>query len=254
MKVANDLMIEIPAEIPSLHVSDYITKARKILRDYFVRELFVRDDRNTLVGYIDIGDVLRIADTKSNVTVEGFVREAPYVLPETPLEEVALRIRSAETGSIAVVTPENELIGTVLLSEIFPILIQKHELHGTVGDYMSTEVVMCKPEDSIQKIYNLITESNYTGFPVARKNVLVGMVSESDLLKRGTIRKSLVNARKTIIETVMTTPAIFITQNEEIEIAAKKMVRHDISRLPVVIEGRIVGILDRHDVLKGLKL
>ncbi|HXW99512.1 MAG TPA: CBS domain-containing protein [Methanomicrobiales archaeon] len=30
--------------------------------------------------------------------------------------------------------------------------------------------------------------------------------------------------------------------------------KHDVSRLPVVEKGRIVGIIDRHDILKGLIL
>jgi CBS domain-containing protein len=254
MKVVRDLMVEIPSEIPSLHINDRVTRARSLFRDYIFRELYVQDDRNVLVGYIDISDVLRITDTKSNVTLEGFVREAPSVSPDTHLKEAALTIRGAATGSVAVVGENMELVGAVLLSELFPILIQKHELMGKVGDYMSEQVITCNPEDSIQKIYSLIIESAYAAFPVERKKTLIGMVSRSDLLKKGKLRKSLGNAAKTSVESVMKTPAITISSDEEITVAASKMVKHDISRLPVVDDDKIVGILDRHDVLKGLKV
>jgi CBS domain-containing protein len=84
--------------------------------------------------------------------------------------------------------------------------------------------------------------------------MLIGMISRSDLLKKGKVLKSIGNNSKSSVEGIMTTPAIDVSPFEGIDIAAKKMAKHNISRLPVTEEGRIVGILDRHDVLKALTL
>lgn len=254
MKVARDLMIKIPGEVPILHVNDNITKARKYFREYIFRELYVIDEKNILSGYIDITDVLRITDTKSNVTIEGFVKEAPTVTPEDTLETVALTLQNATTGSVAVIGENREIIGAILLSELFSILIQRHELRGQVGDYMTTDVVTCAPEDTVQKIYTLIVDSDYTAFPVERKKSIVGIISRSDLVKNGRIRSSIGNTAKMTVQSVMTTPAFSISPEEEVMVAAEKLVKHDISRLPVIENDTIIGIIDRHDVLKGLIL
>ncbi len=79
MKSAQDFVIEIPV----LKNNDQITKARQILRDDRFREVYVVDGKKTLIGYIDLTDGLRVTATKSNVTVEGYVKDAPVVRPKT---------------------------------------------------------------------------------------------------------------------------------------------------------------------------
>ncbi len=255
MKVVKDLMVEFPLEIPVLSNTEFITRARQILRDYVFREVYVRDEHDALVGYIDVTDVLRVSDTKSNVTIQGYVKEGPAVLPGDTLEVAARAIADAGTGSAAVVDDDRTLRGAIWLSEIFPILVTRHELRGSVEDCMSRQVVSCSIDDSLQKIHSMIVESNFDAFPVMRKKSLVGIISRSDLLRKGTVRKAIHNAQNdTKVDTAMTTPALTIAPGEGIDVAARLLVRHDISRMPVVSEGTVVGILDRHDVLKGLNI
>jgi CBS domain-containing protein len=83
------------------------------------------------------------------------------------------------------------MIGEVLLSEIFPILITRHEITGTVADHMTRDVVTCQEGDHITRIYNLIVESGFTAFPVMRRKKLAGIVSRRDLLNAGRVRKAL---------------------------------------------------------------
>jgi CBS domain-containing protein len=64
--------------------------------------------------------------------------------------------------------------------------------------------------------------------------------------------KSLKNNAKTAVETIMTTPAVTIGPEEKLARAAANLVKYDISRIPVVEDEKIIGIIDRHDVLKAL--
>ena len=75
MKLVADFMVEVPL----LKQDDTVTKARQILRDDSFREIYIHDGRKKLLGYIDISDVLQIRSTKSNVTVEGFMKEPAAV-------------------------------------------------------------------------------------------------------------------------------------------------------------------------------
>lgn len=245
MKVASNLMVKIPV----LRYDDHVTKARSVLRDDVFRELYVVDEKNRLMGYLDISDVLRVVDTKSNVTIKGFVREAARVTRDTPLTEVARAIMDAYTNSAAVVDEDGVLLGGVLFSELFPVLISRRNIPGRVGDVMTREPITCAPEDPIHKIYSLIVSSGFIAFPVVQKDEVIGIISRRDLLRAGNVRISVKNQADTTVDRVMTTPVISVTPDDQVATAARLMVDHDISILPVIDERkRIVGIIDRHDV------
>ena len=249
MKVAENLM----RLIPTLRHDEYVTKARSILRDDVFRELYVLDERDRLIGYLDISDVLRVMDTKSNVTVGGFIREAAQVAPATPLKEVGLAILDARTNSAAIVDEDGAVLGGVLFSELFPILISRNAIPGRVEDVMSREAVTSTPENPVLKIYSLIVVSGFVAFPVVQKKETIGIVSRRDLLRAGSIRSSVKNQAETTVERVMTTPVITVTPDDSIAAASRLMVEHDISILPVIDERRhLVGVIDRHDVLSSL--
>ena len=170
MKTAQDFIIEIPVLKPS----DQITKARQILRDDRFREVYVVDAKKNLLGYIDITDGLRVTATKSNVTIEGFVKDAPMANPEDSIEQVAKTMRQFHTDSAAVVDAKSHVIGGVLLSDLFPVIISRNELHGTVSRQMTGKVVTANPADELQKIYTMIMESGFSAFPVVRRSGLSG--------------------------------------------------------------------------------
>ncbi|MDD1679661.1 MAG: CBS domain-containing protein [Methanomicrobiales archaeon] len=239
-------------DVPLLTPQDHITKARQILRDDIYRELYIHNGERRLLGYIDITDVLRITDTRSNVTVEGFIKRAATVSPGGSLESIAQTLRSGTTDSVAVTDPQQMILGVALLSDIFPTLTTRNEIRGTVGEYMTRNAVTISFDAPLQKVYNLIVESGYTAFPVVRKRTVVGMVSRRDLLRERHVMRSLKNNAKTAVETIMTTPAVTISRDEQLSRAASDLVKHDISRIPVVEDEKIVGIIDRHDVLKAL--
>ncbi len=258
MKVAGDVMMEVPV----LSEHDHLTKARQILRDYVFREAYVMDDdKKRLIGYVDISDVLILTTTKSNVEVTAFMKDPPKVHAGDTLESVAREIRDHMTDSAAVVDEKGCIVGGILLSEIFPILIARHQFRGTVSDYMSREVVTCKADEHVQKVYNLIVSSGFTAFPVLKDREPVGMISRRDVLNAGRVRRALegnINVKiereptNTRVENLMNTPVITVSPDDSISAAARLLVKHDISRMPVVDEKRIMGIIDRHDILKGL--
>jgi CBS domain-containing protein len=248
MKTAQDFILEIPVLKPS----DQITKARQILRDDRFREVYIVDAKKNLLGYIDITDGLRVTATKSNVTIEGFVKEAPMVHPADSIEVAARAMRSYRTDSAAVVDPEPRVSGGVLLSDLFPVIISRNELHGTVASRMSRSVVAISPADEIQKVYSLIVDSGFSAFPVLKKKRLVGIISRRDLIASRRVRSVIAEHSRTPVESIMLTDVVTIAPGEPVSAAAELLVKHDVSRLPVLDGGRLVGIIDRHDVLAAL--
>jgi CBS domain-containing protein len=248
MKTAQDFMLEVPV----LKFNDQVTKARQILRDNRFREVYVVDAKKNLLGYIDLTDGLRVTATKSNVTIEGYIKEAPMAGPADPVERVAKVMREYKTDSVAIVDPPLHIIGGVLLSDIFPVIISRNELRGTVSDYMTRDVTVASPTDTIQKIYTMIMESGFSAFPVVKKKRIAGLISRRDLIRTRRMQSVIASHAHTTIEEVMSKDVVTIGPDETVSSAAELLVKHDVSRLPVIDGDRIVGIVDRHDILTGL--
>jgi len=248
MRTAQDFICEIPV----LKSGDQITKARQILRDDRFREVYVVDAKKQLLGYIDITDGLRVTATKSNVTIEGFVRQAPVSSPSASIEQVARTMREFHTDSAAIVDEKSHVVGGVLLSDIFPVIISRNELHGPVFRQMSGDVVFAGPKDELRKVYTMIMESGFAAFPVVEKKRLVGVISRRDLISSRRVRSSIAQHARTTIGDAMTKEVVTVGPDDPISTAAELIVRHDVSLLPVVDGGHLVGVVNRHDVLAAL--
>lgn len=248
MELAGDLIVD----VPSITKGEYITKARQILRDDIYREIYVLDTRKKPIGYINITDVLKVAETKSNITIDGYLKDAPLVHMDQTHEEVAKTILTAETDSCAVLKQDNTYAGAIRLADLFPLLACNATPCDRVQDIMTRKTVTTTAKTTIQKVYSLITESGYNAIPVLdNHNELIGIISRRDLLS-GSIRTALINETQIPVEKIMKTELITIHKDASIAEAAQKMLDSDISRIPVTENGRLIGIIDRFDVLKNI--
>ena len=134
-----------------------------------------------------------------------------------------------------------------------------------VADVMTEDVVTISPAMTLKQASALLSERNIGGVPVVEGDQMVGVLSETDILykERGpSSAEGLVDrlfggegaaeAAKVAAETVgdaMTSPAVTIDHWESIAAAAEKMLATRVNRLPVVKEGRLVGIVTRHDLI-----
>lgn len=138
--------------------------------------------------------------------------------------------------------------------------------HQKVRNVMSTDVVTVREGTPFKDVVRALSGRDVSAAPVvdAERRVL-GVVSEADLLiKQGTQevefarslaswwsgRRNLRRAVATTAGTLMTKPAVTVTDNATVAGAARLMTQHNVKRLPVVDgDGRLVGIVSRKDVL-----
>jgi len=140
----------------------------------------------------------------------------------------------------------------------------------TVEDVMTSDVITVSPATPIHEAARLMVEHRVSGLPViGADGSLVGIISDGDLILRQRHRKetpwwhSFVTdgeqiAREyqkavgTTVGEVMTRPVVTISPVWDIEVAASILDSRRIRRLPVVLEGRLVGIVSRADLIKAL--
>ncbi len=124
------------------------------------------------------------------------------------------------------------------------VLRQNGQSSVQIYDLMSYPVFTVSSDDSVDTVHGLLKAKGHTGAPVMEGDRLVGIISVRDLekLKSPSQRRSPVKA-------VMPRNVITITPGHGVSQALRLMVKHDIGRLPVVEDGRLVGIVTRSDLM-----
>ena len=117
----------------------------------------------------------------------------------------------------------------------------------TARDIMSSPVKTVFPETKIEEANRVMLRYGHTGLPVVRGLEMVGVVSRRDVEKA--MHHGLGHAPVKAYMNVnvhTTSPDVPLSQVQDM------MIEFDIGRLPVVENGRVVGIVSRSDVLRTL--
>jgi len=140
----------------------------------------------------------------------------------------------------------------------------------TVNDVMTREVVTIRPSASLRDVARTLIQCGISGAPVVDdEGVVVGVVSEADILIKeqgeeviphrplervigpsASTRSLLAKSQATSAGGAMTKPAITISPSASVAEAARVMTEHRVNRLPVVTDGRLVGIVSRADLVR----
>ena len=142
-------------------------------------------------------------------------------------------------------------------------------------DLMNPDVVSVSPHTSLREVARVLLTHHMSAVPVVdQSGTLVGMISEGDLVgRRRTERETKsewwlqrlaegeslnteflrhLESPVAIASEVMSSPVITVTEDTHAAEIASLMATHGIKRLPVVRDGRIVGIVRRADLLRTL--
>ena len=188
-------------------------------------------------------DVISIPPTKT-------IKEAAEMM----IEHGFRRLPVTHPGS-------NKLLGIVTAMDIldflgggskFDIIEKKHNdnflsaINDSVKEIMTREAVSITPKYSIRESVDLMLEKGIGSLPIVDKeDKLVGIVTERDfaLALAGSLTTETVG--DIMIKDVITT-----TPGTPIESCSKIMVRNNLRRIPVVEEGKLIGIVTSTDILR----
>ena len=135
-----------------------------------------------------------------------------------------------------------------------------------VRDLMTTDPVTTTPQSSLKEAARLMVRTQVSGLPVLEGDRLVGILTEGDYLRREAdrdqpYRLSLLEAlfgdgsdqrpAAEAVADVMTTKVVTIDAEASISEAARVMTKRNIKRLPVVEEGRLIGVVSRADIVNA---
>ena len=188
-------------------------------------------------------DVISIPPTKT-------IKEAAEMM----IEHGFRRLPVTHPGS-------NKLLGIVTAMDIldflgggskFDIIEKKHNdnflsaINDSVKEIMTREAVSITPKYSIRESVDLMLEKGIGSLPIVDKeDKLVGIVTERDFALA--LAGSLTNET---VGDIMIKDVITTTPGTPIESCSKIMVRNNLRRIPVVEEGKLIGIVTSTDILR----
>ena len=140
------------------------------------------------------------------------------------------------------------------------------------ADVMVTNVITVGPDACVQDVARILLNSRISGVPVVGSDgKLLGMVSEGDLMRRveaGTGRRrpwwlAIFTGRETLasefvrehsrrVTDVMTRNVVTAASDTPLSTIANLLERNAIKRVPIVDDGRVVGIVSRANLLQAL--
>lgn len=114
---------------------------------------------------------------------------------------------------------------------------------------MSTDVVKAQLLEPVyDAVYRMLTK-NVGSIVITDNGMVVGIVTKGDVLRRAFLKG--VDPKSLPVKKVMSTPPVTISPAATLEEASKLMNEKRISKLPVVENGKLVGIITSTDIIKA---
>lgn len=115
-----------------------------------------------------------------------------------------------------------------------------------IRDIMSRVVISIRPEATLMSAVKTLTRHHLSGAPVVTpQGEVIGFISEPNLMDV----LFDADARRSAVSNYMSRDVHVVDSQDSIGTAAKMLTIYNIRRLPVVENGRFVGVVTRRDLL-----
>lgn len=130
---------------------------------------------------------------------------------------------------------------------------------NTVAEIMTTDVVVVEPQNSIATAIRLMRLGQMRRLPVVEDGVVVGIITSGDLRRITGLASVLKDPSQDNflwhhipVANAMSRDPLVLPPDAPISAAARLLVEQKIGGLPIVQEGRLVGIITASDLLESL--
>jgi CBS domain-containing protein len=115
----------------------------------------------------------------------------------------------------------------------------------TAKDIMTSDVIAVNPTATVRDLAKTLIKNQISGAPVIdRRGKILGVVSEADIVAK----------KGKDVRSIMSKKVIGVSENTEVEEIAKLMATHKISRVPVLRDGKLAGIISRADIVNAIAM
>src|SRR5213593_226841 len=115
-----------------------------------------------------------------------------------------------------------------------------------VRDAMTPSVTTASPTQSLAEAAEMMKRDDVGSIPVVDDDRLVGIVTDRDIVVRAVAERR--DPQAMLINEVASRELVTVDPEQDLDEALALMAQHQVRRLPVVEEGRLVGMLAQADV------
>lgn len=114
------------------------------------------------------------------------------------------------------------------------------------SDIMTRNVCTIQPEASAQEVAQLLDSRRISGAPVVDADGrLIGIITEADIISK-------VNREGLCVADIMSHELIIVNEETPVSEIAMLLTERKIKRVPVVQDGKLVGIVSRADIVHAV--
>lgn len=150
-----------------------------------------------------------------------------------------------KSSDVFIVLDKNQKYSGILVAR--DIIKSATNIESTKVRTLKRHAPKISKETSVAEVARLMLGDNVMALPVFEDNELVGVVSDKSLLE--SLSKQI---KKKEVKELMSTDLITASPDEKISSVLADFRDHQISRMPVLSKGRVIGIVTIHDLLDNI--
>jgi CBS domain-containing protein len=110
-------------------------------------------------------------------------------------------------------------------------------------DIMTRRVFTTTPQETIRDAARVLAEKHISGMPVVDETgTIIGMLTEADIISKQGER----------VEDIMSREIIAVSEETPVDEIARLLSQRKIKRVPVLADGRLVGLVSRADIVAAV--
>jgi len=270
-------------EVFVVQENEQVGHARNLMLSHGISKLIVVDGQEKPVGMVTEKDLTR--KLKGNgpqwknrpidkISIKRVMSTNPIIA--NPNDEIHIAIElliKNKIGSIPIVDDEG-IVGIITKTDLMKVYTDKLKGKWKVSDLMTNDVITVNENHSITHVIKTMEDNKIGKIIVIRDNIPVGIITPENIsfayvedpetgvniekiyFIRNSDGKDKRNVRMVSMMTagdIMQNQLVKISGDDDATIAADKMVKHDISGLPVVNGDLLIGIITQTDIIKGIQ-
>ncbi len=273
-----DIMAVAKRDVVKIPPTMTIMGAVKTMVKYRFRRLPVSDPgTNRLVGIVTVmdivnflggGDKAQIIENKHrgnllsaiNEEISSIMEENVATLTEdATIEDALKKLVYGNVSGFPIVDDSGRIKG-IISERDFVSLVANIVTGKKVSDVMSSNVVTVKPDTTIKEVAKVMISNDFRRLPIVHQGVMIGVVTTSDIvnyLGSGDVFEKLVTgtmheALDVPIKMISRESPITIDPDRDLGEAANLIIERNVTVLPVVIGGALVGIITERDCINAI--
>lgn len=181
-------------------------------------------------------------------------KEIECISPDTSVKTILKKVGKPGPTMLCIVE-NNSLVGVVTKADFLPFVDSKQR----VREIMKKKLHTVSPDDRVIHARRIIIDEDISRLPVVDQGTLVGMISDNEIVfALAKVKRSFPLGRQKhrldelLVKDVMKTPAIWTEPNMTASDTASIMLKKNLGALPIIENGKLVGIISRTDLLNTI--